>query len=65
MLIQFDIIFLRNVMIYFQPQTIEQVVGRLYKYLKPNGLLILGHSESLQGIEHKYHYLGSSVYQKK
>lgn len=42
-----DIIFCRNVLIYFQPQTKERVVRRLLKHLTPDGYLFVGHSESL------------------
>lgn len=47
---KFHVIFLRNVMIYFDNQTKKQVVERLAKQLHPRGWLIIGHSESLNGI---------------
>jgi chemotaxis protein methyltransferase CheR len=46
----FDLIFCRNVLIYFQWETKIQVVDALGKYLKPQGFLFLGHAESLHGV---------------
>ena len=42
-----DLIFCRNVMIYFRPETIRAVVSRLRRALRPGGYLFLGHSETL------------------
>lgn len=47
---EFDIIFLRNVMIYFDADMKRRVVGNLSERLKSGGYLIIGHSESLNGI---------------
>ncbi len=44
---QFDLIFLRNVLIYFDPPTKEAIVKRVITRLKPAGLLYTGHAESL------------------
>ena len=49
---QFDIIFLRNVMIYFDTGTKQKVVQRLLHHLKPGGHLCIGHSESLNDLSH-------------
>jgi chemotaxis protein methyltransferase CheR len=43
----FDVIICRNVLIYFRDQTIEKVVDRLWHKLRPEGLLLVGASESL------------------
>jgi chemotaxis protein methyltransferase CheR len=43
----FDLIFCRNVLIYFQPETKQQVIHRLLNHLAPDGYLFVGHSESL------------------
>ena len=43
----FDMIFCRNVLIYFQPETKGRVVRRLLNHLAPEGYLFVGHSESL------------------
>jgi len=46
----FDVIFLRNVMIYFDPETKRKVINNLLPYLKTDGHLLIGHSETLNGI---------------
>jgi chemotaxis protein methyltransferase CheR len=46
----FDVIFLRNVMIYFDQETKRQVVTRLLPLLRPGGYFLIGHSESLNGV---------------
>lgn len=46
----FDVIFLRNVLIYFNHETKQKVIANLLPYLKRDGHLIVGHSESLHGI---------------
>jgi len=48
----FDLVFCRNVLIYFAPATKELVVGRLLRHVVPGGLLFLGHAESLSGTSH-------------
>jgi chemotaxis methyl-accepting protein methylase len=45
----FDVIFCRNILIYFSRQVQQEVVGRLVSHLRPGGFLILGHSESMAG----------------
>ncbi len=58
----FDVIFCRNVMIYFDKPTQEKLVGRFYECLKSEGLLCIGHSESLTGVNHPYRYLQPATY---
>ena len=60
----FDAIFLRNVMIYFDAQTKRQVVARLLPALKPGGLFMVGHSESLNGISDALKAVAPSIYRK-
>ena len=47
----FDVIFCRNVLIYFAKPTQRAVLERLCRHLRPGGFLFLGHSESLAGME--------------
>ncbi|HON56128.1 MAG TPA: protein-glutamate O-methyltransferase CheR [bacterium] len=62
---QFDIIFCRNVMIYFDAPTQAKVVTQLYNHLKPNGYLLIGHSESLMRVKiQNLKYLAPATYQK-
>jgi len=60
----FDIIFCRNVMIYFDASTKEFVVKNLCKTLQPNGYFIIGGAESLSGLNHDLKYIEPSVYRK-
>lgn len=60
----FDVIFLRNVLIYFQQDTKHAVVSRLLEKLKPGGHLVIGHSETLYGIFAELKPLGPSIYRK-
>lgn len=60
----FDIIFCRNVMIYFDNPTKSHVVSKLLAALKPKGYFIIGGAESLNGIAHPLTYVEPSVYMK-
>jgi chemotaxis protein methyltransferase CheR len=62
---QFDVIFLRNVLIYFSPETKRQVVVRLLAALRPGGYLLIGHSESLHDMSGLLQVQGPSVYRKR
>lgn len=62
---RFDMIFCRNVMIYFDPPTREKVLEKLHGALKPDGYLIIGGAESLSFLRHSYTFVEPSVYQKK
>jgi chemotaxis protein methyltransferase CheR len=59
-----DIVFLRNALIYFDRPTKQQIINRLYDILPPEGLLFLGHSESLAGISSKFKLVGRTIYKK-
>ena len=60
----FDIIFCRNVMIYFDKQTQGVLVNKFYDSLRNGGYFFVGHSESLTGLKHQFNYIEPSVYQK-
>lgn len=60
-----DIIFFRNVMIYFNRQTQEQVLNNLCLHLKPAGLIFTGHSETLTGLAVPLVSIAPTVYCKK
>ena len=60
----FDVIFLRNVMIYFPTETKAQVVRRVLGLLKPGGYFFIGHSESLTGISAGLQAVQPAVYRK-
>jgi chemotaxis protein methyltransferase CheR len=61
---EFDVIFLRNVMIYFNQDTKCQVVSRLLSLLRPGGYFLVGHSETLNGITEDLRLVQPAVYQK-
>ncbi len=60
----FDVIFCRNVMIYFDKPTQEKLVKRFWSQLREGGYLMVGHSESLTFLTHDYRYMKPAVYQK-
>jgi chemotaxis protein methyltransferase CheR len=60
----FDVIFCRNVMIYFDKATQDRLVQRYWEILAPGGWLMVGHSESLSGIRHQFKYVQPATYQK-
>lgn len=61
---QFDVIFFRNVMIYFDKPTQESVINKLCRNLRPGGYLFVGHSESLAGLNIPVAPVASAVFRK-
>lgn len=61
----FDIIFSRNVMIYFDKPTQETLVNKYAQHLRSGGRLLIGHSESLNGLQHPLKYMEPTIYKKK
>ena len=60
----FDIIFCRNVMIYFDAPTQRQVLQQMHGVLKPGGLLYVGHSENFTESRDLFHLRGKTIYQR-
>jgi chemotaxis protein methyltransferase CheR len=60
----FDVIFLRNVMIYFNPETKRDLLTRLTPLLRPSGYFIISHSESLHGITDQLKMVKPSIYRQ-
>ena len=60
----FDVIFLRNVMIYFNNGTKRKVVDRVLNCLKPGGYLFIGHSESLLDVNESLELQAPAIYRK-
>lgn len=59
-----DVIFCRNVVIYFDKLTQQNLMRKFHQQLRPGGYLFLGHSETLNGIDVDFTTVGSTVYQK-
>ncbi len=60
-----DIIFCRNVMIYFDRPTQDRVLSRFSQYLKPGGYLFLGHAESMPEITPEFQYIAPTIYRRQ
>lgn len=60
----FDLIFCRNVMIYFDPPTRDALASRFADWLVPGGYLLIGHSESLGRSNASFSYIKPAVYKK-
>jgi chemotaxis protein methyltransferase CheR len=61
--VRFDLLFCRNVVIYFDQETRSRLFARYQSVIVPGGHLFIGHSETLYGINDEFNSLGSTVYQ--
>lgn len=62
---KFHIIFCRNVMIYFDRETTNNIVDKFYQVLKPGGYLFISHSESLDRQKTDFKYIQPAIYRKE
>lgn len=60
----FDIVFCRNVMIYFDDEVRKRLLDEIYRLIKPGGYLLVGHAESLTGMLSGFKAVKPSVYTK-
>ncbi len=60
----FDLVFCRNVMIYFDKPTQERLVNRFFHLIRPGGYLAVGHSESLTPLSHPYQFVQPATYRR-
>jgi chemotaxis protein methyltransferase CheR len=60
----FPLILCRNAMIYFNAATQEDLVERFYQQIEPGGYLFIGHSESLNRINHRFEYVRPAIYRR-
>ena len=64
----YDVVFCRNVLMYFTPENAAALVGRIATSLAPGGYLFLGHAETLRGLSHDFHLRhthGTFYYQRR
>ena len=61
----FDLIFCRNVLIYFESKNQEAILEKLHHVLKVDGTLYLGHSEDVLGLKDRFDKLGNKIFVKK
>ncbi|MCX7679724.1 MAG: protein-glutamate O-methyltransferase CheR [Spirochaetes bacterium] len=61
---KFDLIFCRNVIIYFDRETQRMVFDKFYEYIENDGFLFVGHSETLTGLTSKFALVTNSIYRK-
>lgn len=60
----FHFIFCRNVLMYFEKATQQDIVQRLARCVEPGGYLFVGHSETLHSIDHSLNYVSPAVYRR-
>ncbi len=61
---RFDVIFCRNVMIYFDKATQAGLINRFYQCLNEGGYLFIGHSREFDGIEPSFKYIEPNIYRR-
>lgn len=61
---KFHIVFLRNVMIYFQDDTKYELIQKIYDFMEPGGFLFIGTTESLDRKKTQFNYVQPSIYRK-
>ncbi len=60
----FDVVFFRNVLIYFDRPTQEMVISRILRHARPGAFLFVGHSESISGLDLPLRQAGPAIFQK-
>ena len=60
----YDIVFLRNIMIYFDLETKQRLVDKIADKIKPGGYLFIGHSETLNQVSNRFKIIRPSICQK-
>jgi chemotaxis protein methyltransferase CheR len=61
----FDVVFCRNVMIYFDAQTQRSVLERIHRVMKPGALLFVGHAENFSESKDLFTLKGKTVYERR
>jgi chemotaxis protein methyltransferase CheR len=60
----YDVVFCRNVMIYFDAATQRQVLERIHRVMKPGGMLFVGHAENFSDARSLFALRGKTVYER-
>ncbi len=60
----FDVVFLRNVLIYFDSEHKREIVERVTRQIKPGGWLFIGHAETLNGLDLPFDLIVPTIYRK-
>jgi len=60
----FDLVFCRNVLIYFDHATQREVLARIHRVMKPGGLLFVGHSENFSDLHTLFRLRGKTIYER-
>jgi chemotaxis protein methyltransferase CheR len=60
----FDVVFCRNVMIYFDAQTQRQVLARIHRVMQPKATLFVGHAENFSDARSLFALRGKTIYEK-
>ena len=60
-----DVIFCRNVLIYFDPATQARLIGQFYRHLAPGGYLFMGHAETITAMNVPLRYVAPTIYRKE
>ena len=61
----FDVVFCRNVMIYFDSDTQRKVLERIHRVMKPGGVLFVGHAENFSDSKDLFVLKGKTVYERR
>jgi chemotaxis protein methyltransferase CheR len=61
----FDVVFCRNVMIYFDADTQRRVLERIYRVMKPGAILFVGHAENFSDSRDLFVLKGKTVYERR
>ncbi|HDP79209.1 MAG TPA: chemotaxis protein CheR, partial [Spirochaetes bacterium] len=61
---RFDVIFCRNVIIYFDKASQKRLFDHFYDYLENDGYLFVGHSETLTGTTDRFYFIKNTIYRK-
>ena len=60
----FDVVFCRNVMIYFDRESRNSLVGKIHSVVPPGGYFFIGHTETLQDAAEQFQFVASAVYRR-